>query len=103
MPFDVPTCPASANDAVLATAQTCEAQPSEFAPPASIPARSAGTDYHSFLTLNDSQRPGSSQLFNNHIPLDPRLDGSVSITKTTPLVNVSACANNLDRSVFDGG
>jgi uncharacterized repeat protein (TIGR01451 family) len=89
LPFDVPTCPASANDAVLATAQTCEAQPSEFAPPASIPARSAGTDYHSFLTLNDSQRPGSSQLFNNHIPLDPRLDGAVSITKTTPLVNVS--------------
>ena len=89
LPFDVPSCPGSANDAVLITAQTCEAQPSEFAPPASVPARSAGTAYHSFLTLDDTQVPGSSQLFNNHIPLDPRLDGAVAITKTTPLLNVS--------------
>ncbi|MDH3374506.1 MAG: hypothetical protein OEM85_14160 [Gammaproteobacteria bacterium] len=89
LPFDVPACPGSANDAVLATAQTCEAQPSEFAPPPSVPARSAGTEYHFFLTLGDTQVPGSSQLFNNHIPLDPRLDGAVAVTKTTPLLNVS--------------
>jgi uncharacterized repeat protein (TIGR01451 family) len=89
LPFDVPACPGSANDAVLATAQTCEAQGSEFAPPPSVPARSAGTAYHSFLTLDDTQVPGSSQLFNNHIPLDPRLDGAVAITKTTPLLNVT--------------
>jgi uncharacterized repeat protein (TIGR01451 family) len=74
---------------VLATAQHCEAQASEFAPPASVPARSAGTNYHTFLRLDNSQPPGSSQLFNNHIPLDPRLDGAVSITKTTPLLNVN--------------
>ena len=30
-----------------------------------------------------------SQLFNNHIPLDPRLDGAVAVTKTTPSVNVT--------------
>ena len=89
LPFDVPACPGSANDAVLATAQHCEAQPSEFAPAPSVPARSAATAYHFFLRLDDSQSPGSSQLFNNHIPLDPRLSGAVSITKTTPLLNVS--------------
>jgi uncharacterized repeat protein (TIGR01451 family) len=89
LPFDVPACPGSTNDAVLATTQYCEAQPSEFAPPTSVPARSAGTDYHSFLALDDSGLPGSSQLFNNHIPLDPRLDGAVSVTKTTPMLNVS--------------
>ena len=89
LPFDVPSCPGSANDAVLATAQTCEAQPSEFAPLPSVPARSAATDYHLFLTLNDTQMPGSSQLFNNHIPLDPRLGGAVAITKTTPSINVT--------------
>ena len=89
LPFDVPACPGSATDAVLATAQHCEAQASEFAPPASVPARSAGTNYHTFLRLDNSQPPGSSQLFNNHIPLDPRLDGAVSITKTTPLLNVN--------------
>ena len=89
LPFDVPSCPGSANDADLATPQTCEAQPSEFAPPGTIPARSPGTAYHTFLTLNDTQVPGSSQLFNNHFPLDPRLDGAVSVTKTTPMLNVS--------------
>ena len=89
LPFDVPACPGTASDAVLATGQHCEAQPSEFAPTAGIPARSAGTAYHLFLRLDGSQQPGSSQLFNNHIPLDPRLDGAVAVTKTTPLLNVN--------------
>ena len=89
LPFDVPACPGSANDAVLATAQYCEAQASEFAPPPSVPARSAETAYHFFLRLDTSTPPDSAQLFNNHIPLDPRLSGAVSITKTTPLLNVS--------------
>jgi uncharacterized repeat protein (TIGR01451 family) len=89
LPFDVPACPGSANDAVLATAQYCEAQLSEFAPPASVPARSAATNYHTFLRLDNSQPPGSAQLFNNHIPLDPRLGGAVAVTKTTPMLNVT--------------
>ena len=89
LPFNVPACPGSANDAVLATSQHCEAQPSEFAPLPSVPAGSAATDYHLFLTLDDTQVPGSSQLFNNHIPLDPRLGGAVSLTKTTPMLNVT--------------
>ena len=58
------------------------------APPTSIAARSAGTNYHSFLTLDDSQLVGTNQLFNNHIPLDPRLDGAVAVTKSTPSLNV---------------
>ena len=89
LPFDVPSCLASATDAVPATAQTCEAQSSEFAPPTSVAARSAGTDYHLFLRLDASQSPGSSQLFNNHVPIDPRLGGAVAITKTTPMLNVT--------------
>jgi uncharacterized repeat protein (TIGR01451 family)/fimbrial isopeptide formation D2 family protein len=89
LPFDVPACPGSANDAVLATPQHCEAQPSEFAPSAAVPARSPGTAYHLFLSLDNSSVPGSSQLFNNHIPLDPRLDGAVAVTKTTPMLNVT--------------
>ncbi len=89
LPFDVPACPGSATDAVPATAQYCEAQPSEFAPAQSVPARSAGTDYFSYIRLDDSAVPGSAQLFNNHIPLDPRLGGTVAVTKTTPLLNVN--------------
>jgi uncharacterized repeat protein (TIGR01451 family) len=89
VPFDVPTCPGSANDAILATAQYCEAQVSEFAPPASIPPGGSATAYHLLLRLDDSRSPGSSQLFNNHLPLDPRLDGAVSVTKTSPMLTVS--------------
>jgi uncharacterized repeat protein (TIGR01451 family) len=33
--------------------------------------------------------PGSSQIYNNHIPLDSQLAGAFSITKTTPLANVT--------------
>ncbi len=89
VPFNVPACAGSTDDAVPATAQYCEVQASEFAPPAAIQPRTAGTVYHTLLTLDDSSRPGSSQLFNNHIPLDPRLDGAVAVTKTTPLLNIS--------------
>ena len=88
-PFSVPTCPGSASDAILATAQHCEVQISEFAPPPSVPPRTPGTAYHLHLTLDDSQVPGSSQIFNNHIPLDPDLQGALAITKTTPLLNVT--------------
>jgi len=87
--FSVPTCPGSVNDAIPGTALFCEAQPSEFAPGASVPARSAGTKYYVRLMLDGSQPPGTSQIFNNHIPLDPQLLGSLAISKTTPQVNVT--------------
>ena len=89
LPFNVPSCAGSVDDVVLATAQHCEAQLSEFAPSATVPARSAGTNYHLFLLLDGTSVPGSSQLFNNHIPLDPRLDGAVAVTKTTPMLHVT--------------
>jgi len=88
-PLSVPRCPGGGNDAIPATTEYCEAQPSEFAPPGSVPARSAGTAYYVNLVLDASQIPATSQLFNNHIAIDPILEGAVSITKTTPLVNVS--------------
>src|SRR3989475_10981343 len=84
-PFSVPTCPGDALPAI----PYCEAQASEFAPPPSVPARSAGTRYYLNLTLDGTAVPGSNQIYNNHIPLDPQLAGSFSITKTKPLVNVT--------------
>jgi uncharacterized repeat protein (TIGR01451 family) len=77
------------DDAIPATSQRCEVQPSEFQPGTAIAARSAGTIYHVRLTFDDAQVPGSSQIFNNHIPLDPVLDGALAITKTTPMLNVT--------------
>jgi uncharacterized repeat protein (TIGR01451 family) len=87
--FSVPTCPITPADAVPGTTQYCEAAPSEFAPADSVPARSAGTSYYLHVLLDDTFVPGTSQIFNNHIPLDLNLDQSVTISKTTPLVNVT--------------
>ena len=87
--FSVPACPGSAADAIPGTALFCEVQPSEFAPAASVPPRSAGTAYYVHLMLDGSQMPGTSQIFNNHIPLDEQLTGSIALTKTTPMVNVT--------------
>jgi uncharacterized repeat protein (TIGR01451 family) len=83
--FSVSTCPTDA----LPVVPYCEAQASEFAPPSSVAARSAGTVYYLNLTLDGIAVPGSSQIYNNHIPLDPQLAGALSITKTTPLLNVT--------------
>ena len=87
--FSVPACPSSPDDVIPGTALFCEVQPSEFAPAPSVPPRSAGTIHHVHLTLDDNQPPGSSQIFNNHIALDPQLNGSIAISKTTPRLNVT--------------
>ncbi|MGZ4826048.1 MAG: SdrD B-like domain-containing protein [Terriglobales bacterium] len=86
--FSVPSCPGSVQDALPAI-PFCEAQQSEFAPPSSVPPRSAGTAYYLNLTLDGTAVPGSNQIYNNHIPVDPQLAGAFSITKTTPLLNVT--------------
>ncbi len=87
-PFSVPTCPGSLQDA-LPGVPFCEAQGSEFAPPSSVPPRSTGTKYYLNLILDGTAVPGSNQIYNNHIPVDPQIAGSFSITKTTPLLNVT--------------
>jgi uncharacterized repeat protein (TIGR01451 family) len=84
-PYLVPSCPGGILVTVGAV-QFCEVQPSELAPPVSVP--TASVIYRVHLLL-DSSPPESNQLYNNHIPLDPQLNGALAITKTTPLVNVS--------------
>ena len=86
--FSVPACPGTINDASPAV-PFCEAQGSEFAPPSSVPPGSTGTKYYLNLTLDGTSLPGSNQIYNNHIPLDQQIAGSFSITKTTPLLNVT--------------
>jgi large repetitive protein len=78
-PYDVAACPA---DAVPST-DYCEIQASELPP-----GFAAATHYYLHMTLSNGHVPQESQLFNNHIPIDPVLDGAVAVTKTTPLVNV---------------
>jgi len=86
--FDVPGCPATPLDAIPATALICEVQLSESAPDTNVPV-GRGTSYHVHLRLNSSRTPGTNQLFNNHIPLDLQPDGSLSISKTTPMRDVT--------------
>jgi len=81
----VPSCPGGILVTVGAV-QFCEVQPSELAPPLSVVPASVIYRVHLIL---DSSPPGSNQIFNNHIPLDPQLTGSIAISKTTPLINVS--------------
>jgi uncharacterized repeat protein (TIGR01451 family) len=87
--FSVPACPGSAFDAIMRTAQFCEIQASEFAPGTSVSPRTAGTNYYVHLMLDGSQMPGTSQIFNNHLPIDPFISGALSLSKTTPAVNVT--------------
>jgi len=87
--FDVGACLGSGEDLIPGTAQHCEVQLSALPPPVDVDARDAGTDYYLRLTLDDNRIPGESQLFNNHIPLDPQLEGALSITKTAALLNVT--------------
>ncbi|HKT89748.1 MAG TPA: SdrD B-like domain-containing protein [Candidatus Sulfotelmatobacter sp.] len=86
-PFSVPTCPGGVQDALPAV-PFCEAQGSEFAPASSVPP-GIGTKYYLNLTLDGTSVPGSNQIYNNHIPVDQQVAGAFSITKTTPLLNVT--------------
>jgi uncharacterized repeat protein (TIGR01451 family) len=87
--FSVPACPAGPDDTIPSTSQYCEVQLSPFAPATSVAPRSAGTIYHVHVRLDGSQIPGSSQIFNNHIPIDPQLAGALAVSKTTPRLNVT--------------
>jgi uncharacterized repeat protein (TIGR01451 family)/fimbrial isopeptide formation D2 family protein len=89
VPFSVPACPGSPDDALPTTVDLCEVSPSGDLPPTSVPPRTAGTTYHLYLILSNAVVPGQSQVFNNHIPVDPQLDGAVAISKSSSLINVS--------------
>ena len=82
-PYSVASC---AGDASSAPAGYCEAMASELAPSLSVPA--ASVVHHLYLTLS-TPVPTDSQLFNNHLAVDPTLAETVSISKTASLVNVS--------------
>jgi uncharacterized repeat protein (TIGR01451 family) len=87
--FSVASCPGTSSDAVPATGTYCESQSSEFAPGIAVPAVSAGTNHYLSLAFNSSVMPGTSQIYNNHIAIDPRLDNAVTITKVAAMQNVT--------------
>ena len=87
-PFPVPDCPGNLlYDAVPVTSDFCEAAASATEPPQSVPPDDI--TYYLYLQLSDGAMPGQSQIFNNFIPVDPELNGSVAITKTASMADVS--------------
>jgi uncharacterized repeat protein (TIGR01451 family) len=88
-PFSVPSCPGSSDDLLSTSPEHCEIQLSTYAPPASVEPRTAGTAYYLKFTLGNTSDPYTSQIFNNHIPVDPELDEAVAISKTASLLNVT--------------
>ena len=94
--FSVPNCPSPATLVTVALPPPstsnltyCESQLSEFQPGLAVPAKTLGTNYFLRMLLRDTPIPQNSQLFNNHIAVDPRLDNAVSITKIAALQNVT--------------
>ncbi|HEY8570521.1 isopeptide-forming domain-containing fimbrial protein [Microbulbifer sp.] len=87
--FDVAACLGSAADRIPGTPDHCEVQLSVAPPSIDLDARSSETDYYLRVNLDDSNQPGSSQLFNNHIALDPQLEGALALTKTAAMLNVT--------------
>ena len=85
--FSVPACPGSPADAVPGTPNYCEAQASDLAPAVTVPT-GTGTVYYLHLTLGNVQ-PGYSQIYKNHVAIDPTLDTAIAITKSAALVNVT--------------
>jgi uncharacterized repeat protein (TIGR01451 family)/fimbrial isopeptide formation D2 family protein len=88
-PFSIPDCPNSPDDAVPTINDFCEVAASALVPPPAVRPGMAGTIYHLHLFLSNGNIPGESQVFNNFIPVDPELDGSVSITKTSSMTEVN--------------
>ncbi len=102
--FDAVSCIA---DAIGSTTE-CEIQPLEFAPPVDVPPRTPETNYYQKFLF--SSGIGDSQIFNNHIAVDPSFNNAISISKTSPLVNVTrgqlvpydiTLTNSLDAPFFN--
>ncbi|HED34130.1 MAG TPA: DUF11 domain-containing protein [Gammaproteobacteria bacterium] len=102
--FDAVSCIADANGSTT----ECEIQPLEIAPPVDVPPRTPDTNYYQKFLF--SSGIGDSQIFNNHIAVDPSFNNAISISKTSPLVNVTrgqlvpydiTLTNSLDAPFFN--
>ncbi|MBW2476792.1 MAG: DUF11 domain-containing protein [Deltaproteobacteria bacterium] len=82
--LDVPNCPGNGDDALPSTDNLCEVSAAGTVPPTSVGPGDPSTTHYLKLSLDDQQ----NQAFNNHLPIDPVLNGAITITKTSTLINV---------------
>jgi uncharacterized repeat protein (TIGR01451 family)/fimbrial isopeptide formation D2 family protein len=85
--LNVPACPGTAADKIPETALHCENSVSAIQPDPSIAPGAAGSEYNLKFLLNDV--PVTDQIFNNHIPVDPKLEAAVAISKVASMLNVT--------------
>ena len=86
--FSVTACPGTSLDALPATVEFCEVSDLSDPPAVSVQPNAIGTQYALSLVLSNGTAATTNQVFNNHIPVDPVLDGAVAITKVSSLINV---------------
>ncbi len=115
--LDVAACSRGSTDDTIPGNNDCDIQFSVVPPDTSVPVRTdsteqgapgetQGTTYYLSMRVTANGQVA----FNNHIPLDPELTSAISITKISPMVNVTrsqlvpytiTMTNNLSAPLYD--
>lgn len=83
-PYQVPAC---SDDAIAPSPPggLCQAQAQDTPPGTSV---SPGAGTRHYLNMQLAGSGNADAVYNHHLPVDPELDESITLTKTTPLKNV---------------
>jgi uncharacterized repeat protein (TIGR01451 family) len=84
---NVPNCLSDGSDKIPATALHCENSVSVNPAPASIAPRTPDTEYNLKFIFDNVL--STNQIYNNHIPVDPKLDSALAISKVAGVQNVT--------------
>ena len=84
---NVPGCLSDGSDKIPATTLHCENSDSAAPAPASVAPRTLATEY--YLKFIFDNVPSTNQIYNNHIPVDPKLDSALAISKVAGIQNVT--------------
>ena len=84
---NVPSCLSDGSDKIPATALHCENSASAQPAPASVAPRTPETEYVLKFVFNNTV--STNQIYNNHIPVDPKLDSALAISKVAGIQNVT--------------
>jgi len=87
-PLNVPNCTNGAGGDAIASTVECEAAAPSTQPGQAVAANTAGTTYYLDMAFSSTNIPVTSEIYDNHIPLDPKMGNAVMITKTAAKENV---------------
>ena len=84
---NVPACLSDSSDKIPVTTLHCENIDSVAPAPASVAPRTSATEY--YLKFIFDNVLSTNQIYNNHIPVDPKLDSALAISKVAGIQNVT--------------